>query len=365
MLQVKNISLYNFKNYEELQLPVNSRIIAICGLNGCGKTNLLDAVYYACFTKSFFQRTDSILAHKSNEGFRLEVDFEKDENPFRVTSVLRENNRKEFSLNSEEYKKLSKHIGLLPCVMIAPDDIEIITGASEQRRKLIDVILSQFNEKYLDNLIEYNKLLQQRNSFLKNAAQQSNYNTDVLEILNEQLVQRGNSIFLERKMLMEKFIPQTIERYQYIAEQQEPVQIVYESDLHQYNFRQLLQDNLQRDLYLQRTTTGIHKDDLNILLNRQPFKSIASQGQRKSLLFALKLVEFNLLEQLKNITPILLLDDVFEKLDAVRMHKLLQQVCVEKKGQVFITDTHKSRLAEHLRQLQVTYQMIDLSKEEI
>jgi DNA replication and repair protein RecF len=361
MLIFKQITLVQFKNYIYKNWRFDKGIIAICGANGSGKTNLLDAIYYLCFTKSYFQRQDYLLSTHFKSGFRIEGLTEKNSLPFNLTAILRENNKKEFSVNDEEYKKLSQHIGLFPCVIIAPDDVQVITGTSDERRRMMDTMLCQFNSMYLETLIDYNKILQQRNSFLKNAAHQNQYNADVLSILDDQLCKAGNYIYEERRKLLEVFIPAVITMYQSIANKNEALRLTYDSQLNNHTFNTLLKENIPRDLFLQRTTCGIHKDDIDIQLQQQPFKQTASQGQRKSLLFALKLVEFDLLETQKGFTPVLLLDDVFEKLDAERMHQLLYKVCVEKSGQVFITDTHEERLSTQLKKLKVDFQLIHLN----
>ncbi|MBS1639171.1 MAG: DNA replication and repair protein RecF [Bacteroidetes bacterium] len=360
MLTATTLKLYHFKNYETYQCSFNKPIVAICGANGSGKTNLLDAIYYLCFTKSYFLKQDNLIIKHNEEGMRVEGNFLKDETPFNAVGILRENNKKEFLVNDEAYKKLSHHIGKLPCVMIAPDDVEIITGTSDERRKFIDAILSQLNSNYLQWLIDYNRILQQRNSFLKHASTQTYFDETLLAALDNQLSTKAALIFEERKLFFQTFTLTVIELYNAIAGKNENIALTYESQLLQNNLQHLLTENKQRDLFLQRTGFGIHKDDLSITINNQSFKITASQGQRKSLLFALKLAEFETLKKHKGFSPILLLDDIFEKLDAERMHYLLQKVCVENNCQVFITDTHKQRLEEHLNNLKVQFQLIEL-----
>ncbi|MDE3235995.1 MAG: DNA replication and repair protein RecF [Bacteroidota bacterium] len=360
MLQLQKLSLTQFKNYDWQQWLFNERIVAICGPNGSGKTNLLDALYYLCFTKSYFSRQDALLVQRGKQGLRIEGNFLKDDNKNDIVCVIRENNKKEFSLNGEEYKRFSEHIGKFPCVMIAPDDVELITGASEERRKFIDTILSQCNAIYLQQLIDYNKIMQQRNSLLKAAAEHQRLDDALLDILDEQLTGLGQSIYDQRSIFLQQLIPLSIEAYHSIAQKEDGLSINYDSQLHNRSLKELLKENRQRDLYLQRTSCGVHKDDLEIQMHGQAFKSIASQGQRKSLLFAMKLAEFELLKQQKGFPPILLLDDVFEKLDATRMHHLLEKVCKKKDAQVFITDTHRERLEKALTELKVHFQLITL-----
>jgi DNA replication and repair protein RecF len=360
MLRVKNISLVQFRNYLNKRFEFTERIVGICGANGTGKTNLLDAVHYLCLTKSYFSRPDSQSVAHGQQGMRIEGSFALNDETQKIVCILRETNRKEFSLNDELYKKFSEHIGKFPCVMIAPDDVELITGSSEERRKFIDAILCQLNKEYLQQLIDHNKLLQQRNSFLKQAVESNSVNEALLEILNDQLSARGTFIYQQRKAFMQEFLPLVIHYYRRIAEKNDEVQLSYESQLSNGEMKQLMKQSLSKDLALQRTNIGIHKDDLDMLMHDISFKSLASQGQRKSLLFALKLAEWDVLKEKKEFPPLLLLDDVFEKLDEQRMHNLLHWVCAENEGQVFITDTHKERLTKQLQDINVNFQIIEL-----
>jgi DNA replication and repair protein RecF len=334
--------------------------VGICGLNGTGKTNLLDAIYYLSFTKSYFGRTDSQNVHHGLAGIRIQGKYALNDEPQQLTCIIRENNKKELSLNGEEYKKFSEHIGKLPCVMIAPDDVELVSGKSEERRKFIDTILSQINRNYLQHLIDYTKLLQQRNSLLKQAAEQGRTDEALLEIYSEQLGTKGQYIFGQRKIFLETFLPLISTYYIKISGKDDGITAKYESQLFDGDMKQLLQGSKQKDFVLQRTTVGIHKDDIELMMGNATFKSEASQGQRKSLLFALKLAEWQTLKTNKGFSPILLLDDVFEKLDEQRMHNLLHWVCKEDDGQVFITDTHKERLEKSLKGIGVGYQLVEL-----
>lgn len=360
MLRLSKISLTHFKNYPFKTFVFGKRVIGICGLNGKGKTNLLDAIYYCCFTKSYFTTSDQLNVHFGMDGFRLEAAFEKNELLLKVVCINRGSGKKEFLLNDVPYEKLSMHIGLLPAVMIAPDDIEIITGGSEERRKLIDAIICQLDAEYLQQLMIYNKVLQQRNSLLKQLAENGTTNNALLQILDEQLMQPGNYVFEKRKEFTAQLIPIVQQFYQQIAENVESINIQYESRLFKHSFSDLLVQNREKDRYLQRTNAGIHKDDIQFELNGQSFKTIASQGQRKSLLFALKLAEYEIMRMGKGFAPLLLLDDVFEKLDENRMKNLLHWVCRQNDGQVFITDTHKDRLQKVFDQLEVDGEIIEL-----
>lgn len=361
MLYCKNISLTQFRNYTFRSFDFTEKITAICGKNGSGKTNLLDAIYYLCFTRSYFSRPDSQNVQHGLQGLRLEGVLDKNNTPFRIVNVLRESNKKEFSIDNEVYKKLSAHIGKFPCVMIAPDDTELIVGGSEERRKFMDTILSQLSRDYLSELIAYTKILQQRNSLLKAAAENRRMDDALLDILDQQLSSKGQWIFEKRKTFLADFLPLVQAQYISIAGKDDTVTLSYDSQMLNASLETLLQDNRQRDLYMQRTSCGIHKDDIEITMQDMAFKSLASQGQRKSLLFALKLAEFITLQQQKGFSPILLLDDVFEKLDAERMHNLLLKVCIEEDCQVFITDTHSERLTNAFQALNVPFQLIDIT----
>ncbi len=360
MLHLQEISLVQFRNYIQQNLVFAEKVVGICGVNGSGKTTLLDAIYYLGFTKSYFTRSDSQNVHHGLAGMRLQGNFLLNNEAYEVTSIIRENNKKEFSVNGDEYKKFSEHIGKFPCVMIAPDDIALVIGGSEERRKFVDTIISQIDKNYLQQLIEYTKVLQQRNSLLKQAAELGNINEALLGVFNDQLAVKGQWIYEQRTIFLDGFITLALQFYNRIAGKDDKISITYESDLQRGNMLQLLQQSKQKDLILQRTTIGIHKDDLQIKMDETAFKNDASQGQRKSLLFAMKLAEWQLLKTKKGFPPILLLDDVFEKLDEQRMHNLLEWVCTNDDGQVFITDTHSARLQQQLTAINVSFQLIEL-----
>jgi DNA replication and repair protein RecF len=358
------ISLTGFKNYRVKTFEFTERIVGICGLNGKGKTNLLDAINYLCFTKSYFTKQDVLNVCFEEEGFRLEGELKNEtagNELQKIVCVYRSSQKKEFYLDEIAYEKFSQHIGKFPCVMIAPDDIGMITGGSEERRKFLDTLISQVDAEYLQQLIAYNKILAQRNSFLKNEAQTGRFDFALLETFDEQLLAPANYIHRVRNAFSEKLFPLVKEFYKIISGNNEDISLEYSSMLNQNNFEKLLIASRQKDRLSQRTNVGVHKDDLIFLLNENVFKSIASQGQRKSLLFACKLAEFEILKQVKKFSPLLLLDDVFEKLDESRIRNLLKYVCQQNNGQVFITDTHADRLENSLSQFGNTVQIIELS----
>ena len=360
MLRLSKIAITQFKNYNLSSFAITERIVGICGLNGRGKTNLIDAIYYCCFTKSYFSKTDGLNIQFDKDGFRLESLFELDGEIQKIVCIHRTMGKKELMLNDVPYEKFSKHIGRFPVVMIAPDDIELITGGSEERRRFIDTVMSQMDVDYLQQLIQYNKILLQRNSLLKRFAELGETDWPLLEVIDDQLVKPGNFIYAKRKIFTGQLIPLVQKFYQQIADNDEVISLQFDSRLNENSFENLLNQYREKDLMLQRTNAGIHKDDISMQLSGQPFKTTASQGQRKSLLFALKLSEFELLKQNKGFAPLLLLYDVFEKLDDNRMQQLLRWVCIENEGQVFITDTHRERLEGALNGLNTKFQIIEL-----
>lgn len=361
MFQIRRISLTQFKNYTNRELRFGSRIVGICGNNGVGKTNLLDAIHYICFTKSYFTRLDNINIQHGRQGFRIEAELELSGQQEKAVCILRETGKKEFLVDDKPYERFATHIGRYPCVIIAPDDIQIITGGSEERRRFLDALISQLDQEYLQQLITYNKLLQQRNSLLRNNGQQGNIDLSLLDVIDEQLVKPADQIVSKRKNFLLSFLPEVKKMYMTIAGRFEDVGLIYQAETLNNSFSEILSANRNRDLAAQRTTSGIHRDDLYFSLDNQLFRNIASQGQRKSLLFALKLSEMEVLRKEKGFSPLLLLDDIFEKLDEERISALLNKVCMENEGQVFITDTNEERLKEHLNILNLDYEILLLS----
>lgn len=359
MLTLNRIRLTQYKNYPLREFEFNHNVVAITGLNGKGKTNLLDAIHYCCLAKSYFSPSYQLSTMFGTDGFRIEGYFNSDEKALNVVCVTR-GNKKELSLNAIPYEKFSQHIGILPIVMIAPDDIELITGAAELRRNFVDTLLCQLKPGYIQELIKYNKLLQQRNSQLRLMASESAVSSEVLDILDEQIAPVGLALYKSRKELLDKLLPLAATFYRRISGTDENVFLVYQSQLENEDFHSLLFKGREKDLITQRSNWGIHRDDLIFQLESKLFRLVASQGQRKSLLFALKLAEFEIIKERKGFSPMLLMDDVFEKLDGHRMNHLLQWVCTDNEGQVFITDTHRERLEEAFDSVDITYQMIEL-----
>lgn len=359
MLTLNRIVLTHFKNYPHKEFRFDQNVVAITGLNGKGKTNLLDAIHYCCLAKSYFNNAQQLTTMIGMDGFRIEGYFAQDEKNLHVVCVQR-NGKKELSLNSVLYEKFSQHIGLLPVVMIAPDDIELVTGTADLRRNFVDTLLCQLYPDYLLQLIRYNKLLQQRNSQLKLMAADPSLSLELLEVLDDQIAPLGDEIFAKRKLLIAKLIPLAEEFYRRISGVDENAFLVYQSQLENAHLKELLVAGREKDLYSQRSNWGIHRDEILFQLESKLFRHVASQGQKKSLLFALKLAEFEIIKELKGFAPLLLMDDVFEKLDGLRMNHLLRWVCSDNEGQVFITDTHRERLEEAFDSVDITCQMIEL-----
>lgn len=361
LLHFHSISLIQFRNCISRNIEFNERIIALCGPNGIGKTNILDAIHYLCYTKSYFGKTDSSNVSFGTQGFRIQGQISLNQESFTATCILRETGKKEMILNEETYTRFSDHIGKFPVVMVAPDDTELIMGSSDIRRKYLDMVISQINPEYLRQLILFNKVLQQRNSLLKQFHESGSYNEALISVLDEQILSPARYIHSSRKLFLDQFIELVLELYLEISGVNEAISIQYQSQMNNDDIALLLKNSIHKDLSAQRTTVGPHKDDLELLMGTQLLKNVASQGQRKSLLFSLKLAEFKILKINKKIEPVLLLDDVFEKLDEQRMQKLLAWACLENQGQVFLTDTHTERMKTTLGKLSIPFQLHDLT----
>jgi len=341
---LKNITLLNFKNYATAELSFSKTVNVFVGNNGAGKTNLLDAIHYLCLCKGYFNPIDSHQIKSNEDLFLVQGDFDRKEKNEKITCGLKRNQKKQFKRNKKEYDKLANHIGLFPLVMISPYDVNIIMDGSEERRRFIDNVISQTDANYLDELIIYNKHLLNRNALLKQVALTRKLDLSLLEILDAQLINSGNKIFEKRQQFMSQFLPLFNSYYTFITDDAEIVALNYQSQLKEQKFDELLTNSIDRDRMVERTTTGIHKDDLVFTLSEMPLKRFGSQGQQKSFLIALKLAQYAYLQKFKGFKPILLLDDIFDKLDDLRVHKLMEMVSHHDFGQIFITDTGKERV---------------------
>ena len=358
---LKQLSVLNFKNYSESNLTFLPEVNAFTGQNGAGKTNLLDAIHYLSLCKSYFNPIDSQHIKKGEEWFMVQGEFEREEKLDTISCSLKRNQKKQFKRNKKDYPRLADHIGQFPLVMISPNDSEIITEGSEERRKFVDNVISQTDNRYLDTLIAYNKILLQRNTLLKNIKEKGVFDVGLLEVLNIQLVEVGELIYERRKRFMEEFTPAFQKHYTFLTDQAEEVGLVYDSQLHDKNFLQLLESNLEKDRALERTTQGIHKDDLLFTIHGEmPLKKFGSQGQQKSFLIALKLAQYAFLQEQNKFKPLLLLDDIFDKLDEKRTKKLMQMVSNDEFGQIFITDTDASRIRKIFEEIAQPIRIFDI-----
>ena len=351
---LNSIKLTNFKNYEELSLQFCDGINCFVGKNGMGKTNLLDAIYLSCMTKNYFGLTDRQLVFHENDFFRIEANFEKTSSQ-KVVAKFQKGKKKEMALNGKTYEKFSEHIGRFPIVMISPDDIKVILEGSEIRRKFIDNVLSQQDPLYLKNLMDYNRVLKQRNAALKSMKDRGGPDEELLLTYDKQLLGPAALIHERRKAFLSDFIPVLKAMYLMISGGNENVNCVYKSSLLEQPLGQALIESRMKDFYLQYTSRGVHKDDLVFEFDDRPLKKFASQGQRKTFLLALKLAQFEFLRRKKEVTPILLLDDIFDKLDKLRVNKLVELLTQESFGQVFITDTDESRLTSLVEQTDLNF----------
>ena len=361
-MYLQQLSLLNFKNYAEAELTFQPGVNAFAGNNGAGKTNLLDAIHYLALCKSYFNPIDSQQIKQGADFFMVNGTFEKDKQREVIACGLKRNQKKQFKRNKKEYTRLADHIGLFPLVMISPYDISIIIEGSEERRKFIDNVISQTDNHYLDELIAYNKTLLNRNALLKLIADTGRYDADLLEIYDEQLVASGNRIFQKRKAFMDTFTQIFNKHYSFISDDAESVELVYESQLLVDDFAQLLKRSTERDRVLERTTNGIHKDDLQFSIHGMAMKKFGSQGQQKSFLIALKLAQYTFLYNQKGYKPLLLLDDIFDKLDENRTHKLMKMVSDNDFGQVFITDTSAARINGIFSALGIDIRLFNVEK---
>jgi DNA replication and repair protein RecF len=343
-MYLQQLSVINFKNYTEAGLTFSEGVNVFTGNNGAGKTNLLDAIHYLSLCKSYFNPIDSQQIKQGADFFIITGNFNKNGSHDAVACSVKRNQKKQFKRNKKDYQRLADHIGLFPLVMISPYDISIIIEGSEERRKFIDNVISQTDNLYLDELIVYNKVLINRNALLKLIADTGRYDPHLLEVLDEQLIASGNRIFEKRKAFMQSFTEIFNKHYRFLSDNAEQVELIYESQLLQDDFTKLLKKNIERDRALERTTAGIHKDDLLFAIHGMPMKKFGSQGQQKSFLIALKLAQYSFLDQQNKFKPILLLDDIFDKLDDQRVTKLMQMISNHDFGQVFITDTNINRV---------------------
>ncbi len=347
---LQRLSLFNFKNHAQFEFRFDRKFICLVGNNGVGKTNILDAIYYLSVTKSHFNYLDAQLIKHGEDYFRLEADYQ---NKLEIICKYTKN-KKVFEKNRSAYAKLSEHFGTIPIVMASPNDILLIIGGSEERRKFIDYTLSSIDSTYMETLSAYNSFLEQRNALLR-LSNEGRVDDGLLSIYNEKLHAYGHVIFERRKAFMAEFEIEFTKIYQIISDDKEEVRLDYDSDLEGASLNQLLRESKGKDLALQRTTVGIHKDNIQFITNDFSTKKFGSQGQQKSFLYALRIAQHQIIQKYVGTSPILIIDDLFDKLDWMRGKNLLALLKnTTLFSQIFISDIHKERIMEEFDEGEIT-----------
>ncbi len=340
---IKNLHIYNFKNHAEKNFEFSPSINCFVGNNGVGKTNVLDALYYLSVGKSFLGNSDVLNIKQGDDFFVIDARIQNEEKEDIVKIQQARELKKVIKKNDKTYDRLADHVGYLPNVTISPYDSNLISDSGESRRKFLDAMISQTNPDYLFQLIQYQKTIQQRNALLKYFAKNRCFDQDSLDIYNQPIINFGISIFEVRKAFIRALNPVVQQFYETISGNREEVSVNYQSHLLEGDFEMLLKENVDKDRALTYTSKGIHKDDLYFEMNGNFIKKMGSQGQQKSFLIALKLAQIKRIKSITGKNPILLLDDIFDKLDDTRVSQLISLINTEKFGQMFITDTHKTR----------------------
>ncbi|MFO7669328.1 MAG: DNA replication and repair protein RecF [Bacteroidales bacterium] len=350
-MHLKSLSLVNFKNYEQVDIALSAKINCFIGENGVGKTNVLDAVHYLALCKSNLNPVDTQNIRYDQEFCVVQGVFQRFNREENIFCGIRKQKKKQFKRNQKEYQKLSEHIGLIPLVMVSPSDSLLINGGSEERRNFMNGVIAQYSRLYLDQIIQYNHALTQRNRLLKDFTSSRSLNREMLEVWDQQLIRYGEPIYHERKRFVKELLPVFGAFYEHVSGDREKVFLSYQTQLDEVGFGEGLIASVEKDRILQYTTFGIHKDDLDMKLGDYSLKKSGSQGQQKTFLVALKLAEFEFIRRLTEIPPILLLDDIFDKFDASRVKQIISLVAQNNFGQIFITDTNESRLLGILKEL--------------
>jgi DNA replication and repair protein RecF len=359
-MHLKTLNLINYKNFKNQTFEFNSKVNCFVGSNGVGKTNILDAIYHLSFGKSYFNPIASQNIKHGEDFFVVDGRYSKDLKEEKIIVSLKKGGKKVIKRNSKSYNRFSDHIGLLPLVIISPVDRDLITEGSDLRRKFIDGVISQNDKIYLDQIIRYNKILFQRNSLLKQFYLSRTFDHDTIEIYDEQLSKIGNLIFNKRKEFLELFSPIFFEKYSNISNNKEKVNLNYKSQLKNHRLQDLLISNIEKDKVLQYTSAGTHKDDIEFLIGNYPIKKFGSQGQQKSFLIALKLAQYEVLKAKSGNSPILLLDDIFDKLDSERVKQIIKMVNDSNFGQLFISDTDAKRTENVVKSAHDNYEIFKL-----
>ena len=359
-MHLKTLNLINYKNFKNQTFEFHSKVDCFVGSNGVGKTNILDAIYHLSFGKSYFNPIASQNIKHGEDFFVVDGRYLKDLKEEKIIVSLKKGGKKVIKRNSKSYNRFSDHIGLLPLVIISPVDRDLITEGSDLRRKFIDGVISQNDKIYLDQIIRYNKILFQRNSLLKQFYLSRTFDHDTIEIYDEQLSKIGNLIFNKRKEFLELFSPIFFEKYSIISNNKEKVNLNFKSQLKNHALQELLISNIEKDKVLQYTSSGTHKDDIEFLIGNYPIKKFGSQGQQKSFLIALKLAQYEVLKAKSGNSPILLLDDIFDKLDSKRVKQIIKMVNDSNFGQLFISDTDAKRTENVVKSAHDNYEIFKL-----
>lgn len=359
-MYLDKLSLLNYKNFTDSKFDFDEKINCLVGDNGVGKTNVLDAIYHLAMGKSYFNPIGSQNIHHGEEFFVIDGLFQKNNREEHIVCSLQRGSKKVIKRNGKAYDRLSEHIGLLPLVIISPSDRDLILEGSETRRRFMDSVISQSNKEYLQQLINYNKVLAQRNALLKYFALNHTFNQDTLEIYNGQMSEFGKYIHEKRTGFTEIFAPIFEKQYQRISGGKENIGLRYNSQLSDGSLPDLFNASLEKDRALQYTTAGIHKDDLNFTIDGLPIKKFGSQGQQKSYLIALKMAQYYFTKAKMKTNPILLLDDIFDKLDENRVAHIITMVDEDEFGQIFISDTHAERTENVVKSVHQTYKIFNL-----
>lgn len=360
---LKNITILNYKNIADAHLELSPKMNCFIGSNGVGKTNMLDAIYYLSFCHSMFTNVDSSVIRHEQDFFMLQGDYETDSSQSeQIYAGMKRGVKKQFKRNKKAYKRLSEHIGLIPLIIVSPDDTLLISGGSEERRRLLDIVISQYDTTYIDSLNRYNKALQQRNTLLK---MEEEPDPLVMQLWEEEMAKYGEMIYRKRDEFIVKFIPVFQEIYSKISGGKEEVSIRYVSHCQRGALLDVIQRDRMKDRAVGYSLHGIHRDDVEMLLNGFPIKREGSQGQNKTYVISLKLAQFDFLRKtISATTPLLLLDDIFDKLDAHRVEAIVNLVAGSNYGQIFITDTNRDHLDKILSGSNFDYKLFHVANGE-
>ncbi len=360
---LKRISILNYKNLEQVELDFSAKLNCFFGQNGMGKTNLLDAIYFLSFCKSAGNPVDSQNIRHEQDFFVIQGFYEsEDGTPEEIYCGMKRRAKKQFKRNKKEYGRFSDHIGFLPLVMVSPADADLIGGGSDERRRFMDVVISQYDKEYLDALIRYNKAMAQRNALLKS---ESAVDNELFVVWEEMMAQAGEVVYRKRETFINDFVPIFRSFYAFISQDKEQVGLAYESHARDASLLDILKQSRERDRVMGYSLRGIHKDELNMLLGDFPIKKEGSQGQNKTYLVALKLAQFDFLKRTGKTVPLLLLDDLFDKLDASRVEQIIKVVGGDGFGQIFITDTNREHLDRILQKVVGDYKLFRVEQGQI